>query len=85
MLKGGCGLTSSQQTSHRFLQAAEICEDDRKLHHSIFASAPGGQKEGEKETLRERGKETAKEGDKETVKGTVKKGWREFESSLILR
>lgn len=68
MLKGGCGLTSLQQTSHRFLQAAEICEDDRKLHRSIFVSASGGQKEGRKGTLREQGKETQREGEKETRK-----------------
>lgn len=68
MLKGGCGLTSLQQTSHRFLQAAEICEDGRKLHRSIFVSA-SGQKEGGKETPREQGKETQREGEKETLRG----------------
>lgn len=83
MLKGGCGLTSSQQTSHRFLRAAEVCEDGRKLHHSIFVSAPGRLKEGGKETLREGRKETLRKGGKETLKETVKKGWREFDSSLI--
>ncbi len=52
-VEGWIWINTALQKNRCFLWAAEICEVDRKLHHSIFVSAQRGLKGGRKETVKE--------------------------------